>query len=409
MTARLLIAGARVLTPGGEWPRGWVLAEGRRIAAMGQGAPPPGTDAVADVLAADGLVAMPGFIDLHVHGAVGVDVMDADRDGLARMARFLAGHGVTAWLPATMTATGPDTVRALEAVRAVAGPVDGGATILGAYLEGPYLNPAGAGAQDRDLIRPAGRGEATRLLDLAIIRVLVIAPEVEENRWLVTEAVARGLTVSAGHTDATYEQALQAVKDGVRHVTHAFNAMRPLGHREPGMLGAALVVPELRCELIADNVHVHPAAMRLLVQAKGPGGVVLVSDAMPATGLPEGAYTVGNRPAFSVNGAVRLADGTLAGSVLTLDRALHNLQAATGRPLAELWPAASRNAAQAIGVGGRKGTLEPGKDADLVLLDPSLQVVVTVAEGTVVYARDHGTGALGGPSGERAPPTWVRD
>jgi N-acetylglucosamine-6-phosphate deacetylase len=350
--ARLLVTGARVLTPGGEWPRGWIAVRGRRIAAMGQGEPPPGTGAGADVLAADGLVAMPGFIDLHAHGAVGVDVMDADPDGLRRMARFLAGHGVTAWLAATMTATAPDTERALEAVRAAAGPVEGGATILGAYLEGPYLNPERAGAQDAALIRPADRAEAARLLDHGVARVLVVAPEVEQNRWLVTEAAARGVTVSAGHTDATYDQALQAVADGVGHVTHAFNAMRPLGHREPGMLGAALVVPELRCELVADNVHVHPAAMRLLALAKGRGGVVLVSDSMRATGLPEGAYTVGGRPAFSMDGAIRLADGTLAGSLLTLDRALHNLQAATGRPLAELWPAASRNAAQAIGAEG---------------------------------------------------------
>ena len=211
--------------------------------------------------------------------------------------------------------------------------------------------------------------------------------------------MARGVTVSAGHTDATYDQALQAVADGVRHVTHAFNAMRPLGHREPGLLGAALVTPELRCELIADNVHVHPAAMRLLVQAKGAEGVVLVSDALQATGLPEGAYTVGGRPAFFMDGAIRLADGTLAGSVLTLDRALHNLQAATGRPLAELWPAASRNAAQAIGVDDRKGSLEPGKDADLVLLDPSLRVVVTVAEGAVV----HGGRPPAPPAGTRRP------
>jgi N-acetylglucosamine-6-phosphate deacetylase len=389
MTARLLVSGARVLTPGGEWPRGWIAVEGRRIAAMGQGEPPPGTGTGADLLAADGLVAMPGFIDLHAHGAVGVDVMDADPDGLRRMARFLAGHGVTAWLAATMTATAPDTERALEAVRAAAGPVEGGATILGAYLEGPYLNPERAGAQDAALIRPADRAEAARLLDHGVARVLVVAPEVEQNRWLVTEAAARGVTVSAGHTDATYDQALQAVADGVGHVTHAFNAMRPLGHREPGMLGAALVVPELRCELVADNVHVHPAAMRLLALAKGPGGVVLVSDSMRATGLPEGAYTVGGRPAFSMDGAIRLADGTLAGSLLTLDRALHNLQAATGRPLAELWPAASRNAAQAIGVDEAKGTLEPGKDADLVLLDPALRVVVTVAEGAVVHGGDH--------------------
>ena len=389
MSGRLLVTGARVLTPGGEWPLGWIAVEGRAIAAMGQGEAPPGVEAGADLLAADGLVALPGFIDLHVHGAVGADVLDADPEGLARMARFFAGHGVTAWLPSTMTATGPDTERALEAVRAVAGPVDGGATVLGAYLEGPYLNPAKAGAQDPALIRPADRAEATRLLDSGVARVLVLAPEIEANRWLIAEAVARGVTVSAGHTDATYDQAVRAVEDGVSHVTHAFNAMRPLGHREPGMLGAALVLPELRCELVADNVHVHPAAMRLLFAAKGPAGVVLVSDAVRATGLPEGAYTVGDQPAFSMDGAIRLADGTLAGSVLTLDRALHNLQAATGRPLAELWPAASRNAAQAIGVDDAKGTLEPGKDADLVLLDPALKVVVTVAEGAVVHGGDH--------------------
>jgi len=388
MTARLLVTGARVLTPGGEWPRGWILVEGRRIGAMGQGDPPPDTAAGADVLAADGLVAMPGFIDLHVHGAVGVDVMDADPEGLARMARFFGGHGVTAWLPATMTATGPDTERAIEAVAAAAGPVDGGATILGAYLEGPYLNAARAGAQDAALIRPADPAEAARLLGPGVARVLVLAPEIERNRWLIAEATTRGLTVSAGHTDATYDQALQAVADGVRHVTHAFNAMRPLGHREPGMLGAALVTPELRCELVADNVHVHPAAMRLLLQAKGPGGVVLVSDAVRATGLPDGAYMVGDQTAFAMDGAIRLADGTLAGSVLTLDRALHNLQAATGRPLAELWPVASRNAAQAIGVDDRKGSLQPGKDADLVLLDPALRAVVTVAESAVVHGGD---------------------
>jgi N-acetylglucosamine-6-phosphate deacetylase len=398
--SRLQIAGARVLTPGGEWPRGWIAVAGRKIAAMGQGEPPP--DAGADVLVADGLVALPGFVDLHAHGAVGVDVMDADPDGLARVARFLATHGVTAWLAATMTATAAATERALAAVAAAAGPVDGGASLLGAYLEGPYLNPARAGAQDASLIRPADPAEAARLLDSGVVRVLALAPEVEQNRRLVAEAVARGVTVSAAHTDATYDQALTAVADGVRHVTHAFNAMRPLGHREPGMLGAALTASELRCELVADNVHVHPAAMALLLQAKGPGGVVLVSDAMSATGLPEGAYTVGGRPAFHMDGAIRLADGTLAGSVLTLDRALHNLQAASGRPLAELWPAASRNAAQAIGVDDAKGSLEPGKDADLVLLDPSLEVVVTVVEGAVVHGGDR-VPRRPAPAG-RAPP-----
>jgi N-acetylglucosamine-6-phosphate deacetylase len=163
------------------------------------------------------------------------------------------------------------------------------------------------------------------------------------------------------------------------------------------MLGAALTLPELVCELVADNVHVHPAVMRLLVQAKGPGGVVLVTDAVRATGLPDGAYQVGDQPAIHMDGAIRLADGTLAGSVLTLDRALHNLQAATGRPLAELWATTSRNAARAIGLDGAKGSLEAGKDADLVLLDPDLRVVATVAEGVLVHG--------GGDRLRRATPT----
>src|SRR4029450_13858825 len=196
-----------------------------------------------------------------------------------------------------------------------------------------------------------------------VARVLVLAPEIEENRWLIAEAIVRGVTVSAGHTDATYDQALQAVEDGVRHVTHAFNAMRSLGHREPGLLGAALVLPELGREVI--------------------GG-----DAVRAPGRPDGAYTVGDRPAFAMDGSTRLGDGTLAGSVLTLDRALHNLQAATGRPLAELWPTASRNAAQAIGIDDAKGTLEPGKDAGVGRGGPALKVVVTVAEGAVVHGGD---------------------
>jgi N-acetylglucosamine-6-phosphate deacetylase len=385
----LLVTGARVLTPGGEWPRGWLAVEGRRIAAMGQGRPPERRLAGADVLDAGGLVVLPGFVDLHAHGAVGADVMDADPDGLRRMARFYARHGVTAWLPTTMTASARDLERALEAVAEVIGPVERGATVLGAHLEGPYLSKARRGAQDPAQIRVARREEATRLLDSGIVRLLAVAPEVEGNRWLLAEAAARGVTVSAGHTDATYDQALQAVAEGVRHVTHAFNAMRPLGHREPGMLGAALTVGELACELVADNIHVHPAAMRLLYAAKGADGVMLVTDAVRATGLPDGSYQVGDQPAIHMDGAIRLADGTLAGSVLTMDRALHNLQAATGRPLAELWPATSRNAARAIGVDGAKGSLEAGKDADLVLLDPELRVVATVAEGALVHGGEH--------------------
>ncbi|HYY79859.1 MAG TPA: N-acetylglucosamine-6-phosphate deacetylase [Actinomycetes bacterium] len=406
----LLFSGARVLTPGGEWPTGWLATDDRRIARMGQGAPPPGTPGLQ--VDARGLTLLPGFVDVHVHGAVGVDVMDADPDGLRRMARFFARHGVTAWCPTTWTGSERDTLRALEAVAEVAGPVDGGATVLGAHLEGPFLNPARCGAQDRSLIRVAGPAEVERLLASGVVRLLAVAPEVEGNAWLVAAAAGRGVTVAAGHTDATYQQALRAVADGVRHVTHAFNAMRPLGHREPGMLGAALTVPELTCELIADNVHVHPAVMRLLLRAKGSEGVVLVTDAVRAAGLPDGAYELGDRQAIKIDGAIRLGDGTLAGSVLTLDRALHNLQAASGRPLAELWPATSRNAVRALGLDAATGSLAPGKDADLVLLGPDLEVVATVVQGEIVHGAERLPGAsarVRSPSGDgtsgRAPPT----
>ncbi|HUS14495.1 MAG TPA: amidohydrolase family protein, partial [Chloroflexia bacterium] len=187
------------------------------------------------------------------------------------------------------------------------------------------------------------------------------------------------------HTAATYEQMVEAAAAGVRQATHSFNAMVGLGHREPGTVGAILTLPQIRCELIADNIHVHPAAMRVLVDAKGPAHVILVSDAMRAAGLPDGAYHLADRAVRVEAGAVRLPDGTLAGSTLTLDRALRNILAATGRPLREIWPMTSLNAARAIGLSARKGSLEVGKDADLVLLDATLGVALTVAEGQVVY------------------------
>jgi N-acetylglucosamine-6-phosphate deacetylase len=176
-----------------------------------------------------------------------------------------------------------------------------------------------------------------------------------------------------------------AVQRGLRQSTHTYHAMRPLGHREPGTVGAALTMPEIACELIADNIHVHPAAIKLLVEAKGPAGVILITDAVRVAGLPEGDYQLDDRMVSVRAGAVRLANGGLAGSTLTMDRALRNLRAATGRPLRELWPAASLNAARAIGVSTSKGSLELGKDADLVLLDAEGRVCLTVAAGEVVY------------------------
>ena len=388
MTGRLLIHNARLFTPYQAGRVGWLLVEDSQIRSIGFGDVPKFSDGLAlQQLDAQGQRLLPGFIDLHVHGAMGHEVMDASPGGLQEMARFYASHGVTSFLATTWTATRDSILKALELVEEMRGPIEGGATLLGVHLEGPYLHPARCGAQDVRLIRRAEREEALKFLDSGMIRLLALAPEFDENLWLIDECVKRGITVSAAHTTANYEQMQRAAAHGVTQTTHTFNAMQGLSHREPGTVGAALTIPEICCELIADNIHVHPAVQKILVDVKTPAGVILITDAVRAAGLPEGEYMLDDRPVTIHEGAVRLADGTLAGSILTMERALQNLCAATGRPLEELWVTSSLNAARAIGASSRKGSLETGKDADLVLLDDSFHVIFTVAEGQVVFSR----------------------
>jgi N-acetylglucosamine-6-phosphate deacetylase len=302
------------------------------------------------------------------------------------MARFYASHGVTSFLATTWTASREALIKALDLVKELQGRMRGGATLLGLHLEGPYLNPTRCGAQDVNLIRRAEKEEALEFLEAGVIRLLALAPEFEENLWLIEECVRRGITVSAAHTTANYEQMQRAVERGLTHLTHSYNAMEPLGHRELGTIGAAMALPQIHCELIADNIHVHPAAQRILVDVKGTSGVILVTDAIRAAGLPEGKYMLDERPIHIRDGAVRLQDGTLAGSVLTMELALKNATAATGRPLAETWRMSSLNAARALGLSAHKGSLEVGKDADLVLLDESYRVHHTIVQGEIVFS-----------------------
>ena len=383
---RLLIHHARLFTPQQLGRTGWLLVEGGQIRSIGFGQAPD-FEGVSSLQRVDALgdILLPGFIDLHVHGAMGHELMDASPTGLETMARFFASHGVTSFLATTWTSSREPIMKALELVEEMRGPIHDGATLLGVHLEGPYLHPDRCGAQEVTHIRRAKREEALAFLDTGVIRLLALAPEFEENEWLIDECVKRGITVSAAHTTASYEQMQMAVARGVSHVTHTFNAMQPLGHREPGTVGAALTLPQLFCELIADNVHVHPAAQKILVDSKTPAGVILITDSIRPAGLPAGDYMLDDRPVNNRTGAVRLADGTLAGSILTMERALQNICAATNRSLAEMWPASSLNAARAIGISSCKGSLEVGKDADLVLLDDSFKVHLTIAQGEIVF------------------------
>lgn len=377
----LWIRNARLMTPEGV-VEGDLLAHEGRIAALGAIAAPEG----AQIIDARDSWLLPGFIDVHAHGGVGREAMDADPEGLREIARFYAAHGVTSFLPTTWTAPHEDIMAALENIALVQREGTGGAAILGAHVEGPYLNPVRCGAQDSRQIRRAVRDEALPILDTGLIRLMALAPEYAENHWLIEECVDRGIVVSAAHTAATYADMQAAVALGLTQTTHTYNAMTGLHHREPGTLGAALTIDAITCELIADNVHVHPAAMNLLYRAKGPDKVILITDAVRGAGLAEGArYDQDGRPVIVRDGAAYLPGDTLAGSTLTMDRALKNFIAAANAPLDIVWPATSRNAARQLGLADRKGALAPGMDADLVLLDDDLNVRLTVTGGEVVF------------------------
>lgn len=364
---------------------GWILIDGERIVQMGEGEASPNES--AHTIDGQGMTALPGFIDMHVHGSAGRDTMDATPEAIADMARFFAAHGVTGFLATTVTAPGLETKRALENAAACTGRIPGGATVLGAHLEGPYINLNAKGAQDGRYVRRADPGEYRAWLEIGVIRQVTTAPEFADNREFIRECAARGVVVSIGHTQATYEEMLAAVELGARQATHTFNAMTPLHHRKPGAAGAALTVDKIACEVIADTIHVHPAILNLIVRAKGTDGVIVVTDAVRGAGMPDGLYHLGELEVNVSNsaGMVTLRDGTLAGSILTMDRGLRNMLAATGLPLSQIWPMTSANAARQLGIADRKGALRVGYDADLVLLDNNCMVQLTIAQGEVVF------------------------
>lgn len=379
----MLIKNAKLVTPAGVYAPGWLRCKGGVIIALGSGSAPETHE--GDIIDAGGDWLLPGFVDVHTHGAMGAEAMDATPEALRTMARFCAENGVTAFLPTTWTDSKERVQAALANIAACTGPQADGATIAGAHMEGPYLNVSKCGAQSTLHIRTASRDEVMPWLDMGVIRLVSLAPEIPENRWLITECTRRGITVSAAHTAATYDEMLYAASLGITHATHTYNAMTGLHHREPGTLGAVLTLPQVRCEIIADNIHVHPGAMKLALAAKGVGGIVLVTDSIRGAGLTDGTYQVDERDVIVKDGSARLADGTLAGSILTMNAALRNFMNATGAPLETIWPVASLNPAQAVGIASRKGSLEIGKDADLVLVDDSINVHLTMVEGRIVY------------------------
>lgn len=338
---------------------------------------------------AGGLYAAPGLVDMHIHGYLGEDVSDGSAEGIRKMARGIAANGVTSWLPTTMTVDSAQLRQVFEMMRGLRSESQTpeawqGAEILGINAEGPFINPGKKGAQAEEHILPPSPAFIEEYQD--IIRVFTLAPEMPGGLETIRRIrLGTDVLVSMGHTGATYEQTLEAIDQGASHVTHLFNAMTPLNHRDPGVVGAALS-NRVTCELIADTFHIHPGLFPMIARLKGEQ-LILITDCTRGGGLPDGEYTLGGQAIF-VNGIeCRLADGTIAGSVLKLQHAVRNMYRHSGLPLWEVWNMASLYPARTIGAERQKGSLEAGKDADIVLLNEAFEVEKTLVKGTVCYAK----------------------
>jgi len=382
------ILSRRALTPQREIADAVVLIDGEKIAAVGR---PDEVAVPASARRHDkrDFSVVPGFIDVHIHGAAGHDVMESSPEALAAITGSVAARGTTSLVATTVTASEEATAKAAGAVagwmqRAAREGVGRApsAEILGLHFEGPFISRARRGVHPEEWIAAPSISLFGRLLAAAngAARIVTLAPELPGAAELIAEAIRAGVIVSMGHTDASYAEAMAAISRGARHAAHVFNAMRPFAHRETGVLGAILTSASVTAELIADGVHVDDAAIRILLAAKGPPGVILVSDGTAATGMPDGRYRLGT---FEVNvsgGIARNSDGRLAGSTLTLDRALRHMTA-LGLPLREVLPMLTSNPARLLGLERRKGCLTAGADADLLLLDDQLQVSGVVTRG----------------------------
>jgi N-acetylglucosamine-6-phosphate deacetylase len=327
-------------------------------------------------------ILVPGFVDLHVHGGDGADFMDAHEDGNARIVSFHARHGTTALAATTLSASRGDLQTAVETVARTAAARDAGAEIVAIHLEGPYLHTERAGAQDRASIRGADLHELAALIAEAprMRWIVTMAPEIEGAHALVEHFRDRVL-FSIGHTTANHAVAVAALEWGATHFTHLFNAMTGLHHRDPGVVGAALTSADATAELIADGVHVHPAVLRLAATAM-PHRIALVTDAIRACGLADGPYKLYDYEVTVADGAARLADGTLAGSVLTMDRAVQNMVELAGLPIETVIPMATEVPARIAGAADRKGKIELRYDADLVALTDRFEVERVWTRGT---------------------------
>lgn len=337
----------------------------------------------ADIIDANGGYVSPGFIDLHIHGYLGRDVCDASEESMRIISKGLLENGVTGYLPTTMTVDMKTVQGAIDVCRKLMGESDfDGSTILGVHAEGPFISASKKGAQDERYILKPDADFVKRNAD--VIKIITLAPEEDENFKAIREMVLdTDVVVSMGHTSADYKTAMEGVAAGVRHTTHLFNAMSLMTHRAPGVVGAALN-SDVSCELIVDGYHVNSDLFDLVYKLKGRK-LCFITDCLPAGGLPEGEYTLGGARIIYRDNICRLADGTIAGSVLRLNEGVFGVYKSSSLPLYECVNCASLNPATTLGIEDRKGSLEVGKDADILILDENFKVMKTIIGGKIKY------------------------
>ena len=379
-----------VVTPDGVLEHGAVVVdEGGVIAEV---TPKRASPTRSGDIDAGGWLVLPGFADVHVHGGGGADFMHGTVDAVRQVTRTHARFGTTSLLATTLTASRADTDTVIKALLTAteAGQGQDEARIAGIHLEGPYICAAKRGAQPEAFVRPPDAEEFAHWLKLGwgMIRKITLAPEVPGAEEVIKLARLKNITVSLGHTNATAAEAEAAIGWGATAATHLFNAMPPLHHRQPGAVGAALARREIVCEVIADGVHLHPLIVRLVVAAKGPEGAVLITDAIEGAAMPDGEYQLGGQPVFVRDGTAAFADGTLAGSILTMNRAFMNVRRFADISLPDAARLSSGNALRQLGLSGSMGTIAPGMTADLAIVHPETgEVALTFVGGKTAYRR----------------------